>query len=57
MTLLITGKNAAADDVPEGKLFRTGRNTVGQLGDGSTTSRSSPVQIGSLTDWTAARLN
>ena len=33
------------------KLFTWGYNGNGQLGSNSTTSRSSPVQIGSLTDW------
>ena len=28
-----------------------GNNTRGQLGDGTTTARNSPVQIGSFTDW------
>ena len=36
-----------------GTLFAWGRGNSGELGDGSTTSKSSPVQIGSLTNWTA----
>ena len=32
-------------------MWAWGRNNYGQLGDGSTTDRSSPVQIGSLTTW------
>jgi alpha-tubulin suppressor-like RCC1 family protein len=36
---------------PSPKLFAWGYNNVGQLGLGNTTSRSSPNQVGSLTDW------
>tara|TARA_R110002124_G_scaffold253119_1_gene418549 strand:- start:60 stop:836 length:777 start_codon:yes stop_codon:yes gene_type:complete len=35
----------------DGTLWGWGNNGTGQLGDGSTTGRSSPVQIGSLTTW------
>lgn len=34
----------------DGKLFAWGRNNLGQLGDGTTTDRFSPVQIGN-SDW------
>jgi alpha-tubulin suppressor-like RCC1 family protein len=34
-----------------GGLWAWGYNGSGQLGDGTTTSRSSPVQIGALTNW------
>ena len=35
----------------DGTLWSWGYNEYGQLGDNSTTSRSSPVQIGSATNW------
>jgi alpha-tubulin suppressor-like RCC1 family protein len=34
-------------------LFCWGNNTVGQLGDGTTSPRSVPTQIGSATTWSA----
>jgi len=33
------------------KLYAWGNNAYGQLGQGNTTNRSSPVQIGSVADW------
>ena len=36
-----------------GTLWAWGRNNLGQLGQNNTTDRSSPVQIGSLTNWTS----
>ena len=35
----------------DGTLWAWGRNTFGQLGLGDITSRSSPVQVGALTNW------
>jgi alpha-tubulin suppressor-like RCC1 family protein len=37
----------------DGTLWSWGRNNFGQLGDGTTTNRSSPVQIGALTNWSS----
>lgn len=46
-----SGRNSFIATTTDGKLFAWGQNNLGQLGDGSTTDRSSPVQIGSLTNW------
>ena len=35
----------------DGTLWAWGRNNFGQLGLGDTTNRSSPVQVGALTNW------
>ena len=37
----------------DGTLWSWGFNTSGQLGQGNTTNRSSPVQVGALTTWYA----
>ena len=42
---ILTGAFSAAIDIT-GKLFAWGLGTVGQIGDGTTISKSSPVQIG-----------
>jgi alpha-tubulin suppressor-like RCC1 family protein len=34
-----------------GTLWTWGRNHLGQLGDGTTVNKSSPVQVGTSTDW------
>jgi alpha-tubulin suppressor-like RCC1 family protein len=36
----------------DGTLWSWGAGTAGQLGDGTIVSKSSPVQIGTFTDWT-----
>ena len=36
------------------KLYTCGENQAGQLGDGSTIDKSSPVQVGTLTNWAIA---
>lgn len=40
----------------DGTLWGWGYNTDGRIGDGSTTSRSSPVQVGAATTWSQATL-
>jgi alpha-tubulin suppressor-like RCC1 family protein len=45
------GTNTAAAIKTDGTLWTWGENNYGQLGHGGTTNRSSPVQVGSLTDW------
>ena len=40
-----------ASAIPHGGLWTFGDNGVGQLGDGTITHKSSPVQVGSLTNW------
>ena len=37
--------------VPARELWMWGYNNKGQLGQGNTTTYSSPVQVGALTDW------
>jgi alpha-tubulin suppressor-like RCC1 family protein len=39
----------------DGTYWGWGRNDKGQIGDGTTTTRSSPVQVGVLTDWGSMR--
>ena len=44
-------KQVAAPVSTAQNLYGWGYNNQGQVGDGSTTNRSSPVQIGTLSDW------
>ena len=37
----------------DGTLWAWGRNNYGELGLGDAANRSSPVQVGALTDWSA----
>ena len=48
---LFTDFDASAAVKGDGTLWTWGYNNLGQLGIGDTTVRSSPVQVGSLTDW------
>jgi alpha-tubulin suppressor-like RCC1 family protein len=41
----------------DGTLWAWGFNTRGAVGDGTVISRSSPVQVGSLTNWTTASIS
>ena len=41
----------------DGTLWSWGGNGNGQLGLGNTTNRSSPVQVGALTDWSDAKIS
>tara|TARA_R110000744_G_C19272099_1_gene552599 strand:- start:50 stop:1144 length:1095 start_codon:yes stop_codon:yes gene_type:complete len=41
----------------DGTLWGWGRNNQAMIGDGTTIARSSPVQIGALTDWATAVSN
>jgi hypothetical protein len=45
------------DQFVGGTLFQWGRNHYGQLGNGTTTNYSSPIQIGSLTNWKQIDVN
>lgn len=49
-------KIAAGSDfslgLSNGRLYAWGRNSSGQLGDGTTTTRSTPTRIGAFEDWT-----
>ena len=47
------GRSWCAGIKTDGKLFAWGLNNVGQLGLGDVTLRSSPVQVGLLTNWLA----
>jgi alpha-tubulin suppressor-like RCC1 family protein len=46
-----TGENVSYFTTTSGQMWGMGHNNYGQLGTGNTTNYSSPVQMGSLTDW------
>jgi len=46
-----TGKASLLAVNTDGELFATGQNNYGQVGDNSTVHKSSPVQIGTETNW------
>ena len=46
-----TSNNTMTAITSEGRLYAWGSNSVGQLGDNTTTSKSSPIQVGALTNW------
>jgi alpha-tubulin suppressor-like RCC1 family protein len=51
------GGNTAAAIKTDGTLWTWGRNSTGSLGLGNTTNRSSPVQVGALTNWSKIAVN
>ena len=52
-TVISAGFNQAAAIKSNGTLFTWGNNSTGQLGNGTTTNSTTPVQIGSATNWSA----
>jgi alpha-tubulin suppressor-like RCC1 family protein len=51
-TEVATGNNHAAA-IRSGRLYTWGANADGQLGQGDTTTRTTPTQVGTDTDWVA----
>ena len=51
------GAGFAAAVKTDGTLWTWGGNSDGQLGIGNTTNKNSPVQVGSLTDWSRIGCN
>ena len=45
------GQNHTVAVTTDGQLWAWGANSGGQLGDGTTTNRHSPVRIGEATNW------
>jgi alpha-tubulin suppressor-like RCC1 family protein len=48
-----TGTSSSSAIKTNGTLWTWGKNDYGQLGHGDTTERTTPAQVGSLTDWYA----
>ncbi len=53
MSRISAGGLASLALAPDGTVWSSGDNTHGQLGDGTTTQRTSPVQVGGLSSVTA----
>jgi len=53
-SVLVTGASSGGAIKTDGTLWTWGFNGFGDLGNMSTISRSSPVQVGTLTTWTSA---
>lgn len=49
--LLKAGENHTVMLRSNGTIWACGDNLLGQLGDGTTTARNAPVQVGTATDW------
>ena len=52
---IIPGIDATLVLKTDGTLWAWGHNNTGELGDGTTTDRPTPVRIGNRTDWNTAR--
>ena len=55
-TQLFIGRSIPRVIKSDGTLWSWGRGTSGQIGDNNAISRSSPVQVGTSTDWTDAKM-
>ena len=52
-TAITAGDNLSIALKRDGSLWAWGANSYGQLGDGTTDSKSIPIQVGTETNWTA----
>jgi alpha-tubulin suppressor-like RCC1 family protein len=52
-TAIAAGESHSLAIMADGSLWAWGRNQYGQLGDGTTTNRNAPAQVGADKDWAA----